>query len=186
MPRCCEGHGLRDQGPGQHARDAGQRAEAGDAIELRDGDTLQIGEVQLTFNKHVVEIEEGDDEQSTVYAAIDVLNQSDRHFPLIKPEAKFRALRLIGQELGGTLVLSEVLDRIFNSLFEIFPRAERGFVLLKDPHSGALLPEIIRSRSGPAGELKISKTVLNRVLGRRPGDSLQRPGRGVSRQRERL
>ena len=135
-----------------------------DAIELRDGDTLQIGEVQLTFNKHVVEIEEGDDEQSTVYAAIDVLNQSDRHFPLIKPEAKFRALRLIGQELGGTLVLSEVLDRIFNSLFEIFPRAERGFVLLKDDATGSLMPEIIRSRTGPAGELKISKTVLNRVL----------------------
>ena len=135
-----------------------------DAIELRDGDTLQIGEVQLTFNKHVVEIEDGDDEQSTVYAAIDVLNQSDRHFPLIKPEAKFRALRLIGQELGGTLVLTEVLDRIFNSLFEIFPRAERGFVLLKDSATGGLLPEIIRSRSGPAGELKISKTVLNRVL----------------------
>ena len=157
-----------------------------DAIELRDGDTLQIGEVQLTFNKHVVEIEEGDDEQSTVYAAIDVLNQSDRHFPLIKPEAKFRALRLIGQELGGTLVLSEVLDRIFNSLFEIFPRAERGFVLLKDAASGALMPEIIRSRSGPAGELKISKTVLNRVLEGRSGDSLQRPGRGVSRQRQRV
>ena len=83
---------------------------------------------------------------------------------MIKPEAKFRALRLIGQELGGTLVLSEVLDRIFNSLFEIFPRAERGFVLLKDAGTGGLLPEIIRSRSGPAGELKISKTVLNRVL----------------------
>ena len=49
---------------------------------------------------------------------------------MVKPEVKFRALRLIGQELGGTLNLSEVLERIFNSLFEIFPRAERGFVLL--------------------------------------------------------
>ena len=106
-------------------------------ISLNDGDTLQIGEVQLTFNQHVVEIEDGDDEQSTVYGTIDVLNQSDRQVPLIKPEAKFRALRLIGEELGGTLVLTEVLDRIFNSLFEIFPRAERGFVLLKDPNTGA-------------------------------------------------
>jgi sigma-B regulation protein RsbU (phosphoserine phosphatase) len=131
---------------------------------LKDGDTLQIGELLLCFSSRLVQIQDGDDEQSTVYAAIDVLNQSDRHFPLVKPEAKFRALRLIGQELGGTLVLSEVLDRIFNSLFEIFPRAERGFVLLKDPTSDALLPEIIRSRTGPAGELKISKTVLNRVL----------------------
>jgi serine phosphatase RsbU (regulator of sigma subunit) len=133
-------------------------------VVLQDGNTLNIGELQLSFSSRVVQIEEGEDEQSTVYAAIDVLNQSDRHFPLVKPEAKFRALRLISQELGGTLVLSEVLDRIFNSLFEIFPRAERGFVLLKDPANGALLPEVIRSRTGPAGELKISKTVLNRVL----------------------
>src|SRR5271156_5871838 len=131
---------------------------------LKDGDTLQIGELQLTFNIRVVEIKDETEEQSTIYEAIDVLTQSDRHFPLVKPEAKFRALRLISQELGGTLILSEVLDRIFNSLFEIFPRAERGFVLLKDPASEALLPEIIRSRTGPAGELKISKTVLNRVL----------------------
>jgi phosphoserine phosphatase RsbU/P len=133
-------------------------------VQLNDGDLLQIGELQLTFNSRVVQIQDGDDEQSTIYAAIDVLNQSDRHFPLVKPEAKFRALRLISQELGGTLVLSEVLDRIFNSLFEIFPRAERGFVMLKDASTGTLMPEIIRSRAGPAGELKISKTVLNRVL----------------------
>ncbi|MFI5459116.1 MAG: SpoIIE family protein phosphatase [Isosphaerales bacterium] len=131
---------------------------------LEDGSTLQIGEVLLSFTSRVVQIEEGEDEQSTVYAAIDVLNQSDRNFPIIKPEDKFRALRLISQELGGTLVLSEVLGRIFNSLFEIFPRAERGFVLLKDPVSNSLVPEIIRSRTGQAGELKISKTVLNRVL----------------------
>jgi sigma-B regulation protein RsbU (phosphoserine phosphatase) len=133
-------------------------------ILLQDGNTLQIGELLLCFNSRVVQIEEANDEQSTVYAAIDVLNQSDRNFPLVKPEAKFRALRLIGQELGGTLNLNEVLDRIFNCLFEIFPRAERGFVLLKDPSSDALLPEVIRSRSGPAGELRISKTILNRVL----------------------
>jgi serine phosphatase RsbU (regulator of sigma subunit) len=130
---------------------------------LKDGSAIQMGELLLTFNTHLVQIEEGD-EQSTVFAAIDVLHKSDLLFPMVKPEAKFRALRLIGQELGGTLNLTEVLERIFNSLFEIFPRAERGFVLLNDSESGALLPQIIRSRTGPAGELKISKTVLNRVM----------------------
>jgi serine phosphatase RsbU (regulator of sigma subunit) len=73
-------------------------------------------------------------------------------------------LRLIIQELGGTLVLPELLDRIFNSLFELFPRAERGFVLLRDQASDTLVPEAIRARTGPPGELTISKTVLNRVL----------------------
>jgi GAF domain-containing protein len=60
--------------------------------------------------------------------------------------------------------LGEVLDRVMVWLFEVFPRAERGFVLLRDPVSESLLPEIIRSRSWPAGELKMSKTILNRVV----------------------
>ncbi len=131
---------------------------------LEDGCTIQIGELLLSFSSRVVQIQDGDEEQSTVYAAIDLLNQSDPNLPLVRPEAKLRALQLISQELGGTLVLNEVLDRIFNSLFEIFPRAERGFVLVREPGSDTLVPEVIRSRTGPAGELTISKTILNRVL----------------------
>ena len=131
---------------------------------LEDGQTIQIGELLLSFSSRFVQIQDGDEEQSTVYAAIDLLNQSDKFLPLVKPEAKLRALRLISQELGSTLALNEMLDRIFNSLFEIFPRAERGFVLVREPGSDTLVPEVIRSRTGPAGELSISKTILNRVL----------------------
>ena len=155
------GYELKDLGSTRGTYIDGQKLSQ--PVFLRDGNAIQMGEVLLNFSSRLVQIEEGD-EQSTVFAAIDVLNQSDKNFPMVKPEAKFRALRLIGQELGGTLVLTEVLERIFNSLFEIFPRAERGFVLLKDEASGALLPQIIRSRTGPAGDLKISKTVLNRVM----------------------
>jgi sigma-B regulation protein RsbU (phosphoserine phosphatase) len=155
------GYELKDLGSTRGTYLDGQKI--AQPVFLKDSSTIQMGELLLSFNSRLVQIEEGD-EQSTVFAAIDVLNQSDKHFPMVKPEAKFRALRLIGQELGGTLVLSEVLERIFNSLFEIFPRAERGFVLLKDPNTGSLMPQIIRSRTGPAGELKISKTVLNRVM----------------------
>jgi phosphoserine phosphatase RsbU/P len=133
-------------------------------VPLQEGQTIQIGELLLGFSNRVVQIHDGDEEQSTVYAAIDLLNQSDKFLPLVKPEAKLRALRLISEELGGTLALNEMLDRIFNSLFEIFPRAERGFVLLRQPGGETLVPEVIRSRTGPAGEFSISKTVLNRVL----------------------
>ncbi len=134
-------------------------------VMLQDGNTVQIGELLLTFSSRLVSIQDGDEEQSTVYAAIDVVNQSSsKNFPVVRPEVKLRALRLISQELGGTLVLSELLDRIFTSLFELFPRAERGFVLVRDPASQTLVPEAIRSRTGPPGELTISKTVLSRVL----------------------
>jgi serine phosphatase RsbU (regulator of sigma subunit) len=132
-------------------------------VVLENGNTIQVGDVFLSFSSTIVRIDDSE-EQSTVYAAIDLVQQSDSHVPLVKPEAKLRALRRISEELGSTLVLGEVLDRIFNSLFEIFPRAERGFVLLKDPVSGDLVPESVRSKSGEAGELRISKTILNRVL----------------------
>lgn len=130
---------------------------------LENGNVIHVGEVLLAFSSTVVRIDDSE-EQSTVYAAIDLAQQSDRQTPLIKPEAKLRALRLIGEELGSTLVLGEVLERIFKSLFEIFPRAERGFVLLRDPASGNLVPESVHSRIGETGELRISKTILNRVL----------------------
>jgi phosphoserine phosphatase RsbU/P len=133
-------------------------------LPLRDGDTVQIGDVLFTFSGKAIEVHEGEDEQSTVYATIDLLAQSDNNLPLVKPEAKLRALRLISQELGSTLLLNEILERIFNSLFEIFPRAERGFVLLKVPGTDTLMPELIRCRSGSAAELKVSKSVLKRVL----------------------
>ncbi|MGP0066539.1 MAG: FHA domain-containing protein, partial [Isosphaeraceae bacterium] len=133
-------------------------------VMLQEGQTIQIGELLLSFSSRFVQIQEGDEEQSTIYATIDLMNQSDKYLPMVKPEAKLRALRMITEELGGTLALNEMLDRIFNSLFEIFPRAERGFVLIRDSGSDTLVPEVIRSRTGPAGELSISKTVLNRVL----------------------
>src|SRR5262249_49329799 len=133
-------------------------------VVLGDGNTIQIGEVLLSFHSRVVQISDADDDQSTVYGAIDVVGSSGSHLPVVKPEAKLRALRLISQELGSTLALNELLERVFNSLFEIFPRAERGFVLVQEPGSDDLVPEVIRSRTGPAGELSISKTVLNRVL----------------------
>jgi serine phosphatase RsbU (regulator of sigma subunit) len=134
-------------------------------VMLQDGNTVQIGELLLMFSGRLVQIQDGDNEQSTVYAAIDVVNQSSsKNLPEVRPEVKLRALRLISQELGGTLVLSELLDRVFNSLFELFPRAERGFVLVREPGRDTLVPEAIRSRSGPPGELTISKTVLGRVL----------------------
>jgi serine phosphatase RsbU (regulator of sigma subunit) len=133
-------------------------------VVLEEGSTIQIGELLFSFSGRVIHIQDGEQEQSTVYGAIDVVGQSDRQFPVVKPEVKLRALQLISQELGGTLVLAELLDRVFNSLFEIFPRAERGFVLIREAGSETLAPAAVRSRTGTTGEVSISKTILNRVL----------------------
>src|SRR6516162_1640589 len=72
---------------------------------LENGNVIHIGDVLLSFCSTVVRIDDSE-EQSTVYAAIDLAHQSDRSGPLIKPEDKLRALRIIAEELGSTLVLS--------------------------------------------------------------------------------
>ena len=153
---------------------------------LQDGNTIQIGEILLSFSGRLVQIQEGDEEQSTVYAAIDLLNQSDRNLPVVRPEVKLRALRLISQELGGTLVLNELLDRIFNSLFEIFPRAERGFVLVREPGSETLVPEVDPVADRAAGRVDDQQDDPQPGAQRRPGDPVQGPGQGIPREPERL
>ncbi len=133
-------------------------------VVLKNGNIVQIGEVQLSFKAQAVQIEEGDQDQSTVFASIDMTTPSDRFLPVVKPEVKLRAMNRISQAFGSTLVLSEILEKVLTTLFEIFPSAERGFVLLKDRDRGTLAPEAIHTRSGPAGDLKISKSILKRVL----------------------
>jgi serine phosphatase RsbU (regulator of sigma subunit) len=131
---------------------------------LKDGSIVQIGEIHLTFKAQAVEIHEGGDDQSTVFAAIDMTTPSDRLLPTVKPEAKLRAMNVISQAFGSTLVLGEILEKVLATLFEIFPSAERGFVLLKDQERGTLAPEAIHTRSGPCGDLRVSKSILQRVL----------------------
>jgi serine phosphatase RsbU (regulator of sigma subunit) len=133
-------------------------------VVLRNGSVIGIADVQLGFRTPAVQIQEGEEDQSTVFAAIDMTTPSDRFLPLVKPEEKLRALQKISQAIGSTLVLSEVLEKILATLFDIFPRAQRGFVLLEDRERRILAPEAIRTRSGPSGDLSISKSILQRVL----------------------
>ena len=45
----------------------------------------------------------------------------------------------LDRAIGASLSLDEVLPRLLDGLLEVFPRAERGFVLLVDPQSGRLV-----------------------------------------------
>lgn len=51
----------------------------------------------------------------------------------VRPEVKLRAILDISQILARALQVDTVLPLILDGLFKIFPQAEWGFVLLKDP-----------------------------------------------------
>jgi serine phosphatase RsbU (regulator of sigma subunit) len=83
----------------------------------------------------------------------------------VAPETKLRAILEISQNLGSLLDLKEVLPKILESLFVIFPQADRGFILLRDPKTGQFVPRAVRQRH-PHGEGQpdFSRTIVKYAL----------------------
>ena len=59
-------------------------------VVLKNGNIVQLGEIHLTFKAQAVQIQDGEEDQSTVFAAIDLTTPSDRIVPEVKPEVKLR------------------------------------------------------------------------------------------------
>lgn len=79
-------------------------------------------------------------------------------------DAKLRALLDISRSLGGQLVLDEVLPATLESLFRIFPQADRGFIVLETP-DGKLVPRWAQNRNkGEEGTVRISRTIIRQVM----------------------
>lgn len=85
--------------------------------------------------------------------------------PAVKPEAKLRAVLEISRNLQGTLDLKVVLPKILDSLFAIFPQADCGFILLRDPNTGRLALKARKHRHEPKGDtIPISHSIINHTL----------------------
>jgi len=81
------------------------------------------------------------------------------------PEVKLRAMIEISQSLGKTVALEAVLPKLLESLFKIFPQADRGFVVLRTGPNGPLVPRAIRYRREDMEErVRISRTILDQVI----------------------
>ncbi len=88
----------------------------------------------------------------------------------VQPEAKLRGVLEISRALAGTVDLTAILPRILDSLFNIFPGADRGTILLKDPATGQLIPRAMRHRRpGEDESVKISRTIMKKVLTEKAG-----------------
>ena len=100
----------------------------------------------------------------------------------VNPEAKLRAVLSITRDLVGSDGLDRVLDRTLASLFNAFPQADRGFVMLADAPGGEPRIRATRTRPalgfGPVGglndglndgggdgdDVRISRTIVRRVM----------------------
>ena len=88
----------------------------------------------------------------------------------VQPEAKLKAVLEISRTLAGTVELEALLPKILDTLFEIFPHADRGCILLKDGTSGKMIPRAMKHRrEGEDATVKLSRTIVSKVLDQKQG-----------------
>lgn len=159
-------------------------------IELKDNDRIHLYEVLLSFHAgqpaHVTTdskltshgvtlprfdplapsmMSEDDKRPTTIVNTLDATIE-----PRVDVDSaeRLRAVLGITRNLGMSLALDEFLPNILDSLFEIFPQAERGYVLLADRPGGQLVPAAIKDRRSESGSsltlAPISRSIAARVM----------------------
>jgi sigma-B regulation protein RsbU (phosphoserine phosphatase) len=147
---------------------------------LKANDRIKLGPILLRFESgsgsrtspaggeqvHGVEI--SGEVTATIMESAD--NQTGFGLLQVQPEAKLRAVIEIARGLAGTVDLQAIVPRILDTLFAIFPQADRGCILLKDAETDNMLPVAQKHRKPDADDtVKLSRTILNKVLSERTG-----------------
>ncbi|WP_437188497.1 SpoIIE family protein phosphatase [Planctomicrobium sp. SH668] len=100
---------------------------------------------------------------ATILGSLD--NQGRSNLLDVRPQEKLRAVLEISRALAGTHEVEKLLPRILDSLFQIFPAADRGVILLKDSRSGEMVSRAMKHRrESEDASVKLSRTILNSVL----------------------
>ena len=83
----------------------------------------------------------------------------------VQPGAKLKAVLEITKSLAGTIDIDKILPKLLDTLFGIFPHADRGCVLLLDEATQQMVPRAMKHRRADADEtVKLSRTILKAVL----------------------
>ncbi|MFN9721056.1 MAG: SpoIIE family protein phosphatase [Planctomycetota bacterium] len=142
---------------------------------LRNNDRIKLGPIKFRFE---------DEDENSGLSVIDDISISDgststimgtasaRGFGVfeVRPEEKLRGILKINQSLAGLVDLNIIAPRILDTLFEIFPQADRGSIHLKDSFSKKLVPFAQKRRAeGDDESVRLSRTILERVLSDKAG-----------------
>jgi phosphoserine phosphatase RsbU/P len=127
----------------------------------------KFDEAAATFTFRV-DMEEEGMESATI---VDSLEGTGRFGVLeVRPEVKLRAVLEISRSLAGTVDIHSLLPKILDTLFTIFPHADRGCILLRDDATGQMVPRSIKHRRADSDEsVKLSRTIINKVLTEKTG-----------------
>ena len=153
---------------------------------LTPGDRINICDVEFLFyhklptgnglkdNGEIVIVADGESADVAHLHTLDA-SRSSAMASMVKPEVKLKAILEITRNLSTELKIDKVAPRILDSLMELFPQAERLFLILVDPETKRLVRKAFRCRPGrrahfsstiPADEaqVSISRSIVNHVL----------------------
>jgi adenylate cyclase len=83
---------------------------------------------------------------------------------------RLQAICQVSEALGNILDLTAVMDRVLETVFDVFPAADRAFIMLKTGENNELEPVAARRRregSEDVEEAAISRTIIQEVVDNR-------------------
>ncbi len=159
---------------------------------LRPGDRIHICDVEFTYHlappresiearepEDVLVVTEGGPDDSAIMQTLDA-SRSSTLASAVRPEVKLKAILEITRSLSSELRIDAVAPKILDSLAELFPQAERLFLVLQDPASKRLVRKAFKYRPNrrtpfhakaavPEDEIpvSISRSIVSHVLGQK-------------------
>lgn len=178
---------IEDLGSGNGTVVNGEKVDG--ALELKNEDRIKLGPILLRFEdllsptprkpksddeygtipgtRLAVEVAAGPEDASMIMGSV---GSNPFGGIQVRPEAKLKAVLEITRSLAGTVDLQTILPKILDTLFGIFPQADRGCILLKEEGRAQMIPRAIKHRrSGDDDSVKLSRTILNKVLTEKTG-----------------
>ncbi len=158
---------------------------------LKAGDRINICDVEFIYypvappketgsrlqNGDVMLVTEGDAAEDPNLHTLDA-SRSSAMASVVRPEIKLKAILEIARNLSSELRIEAVAPKILDSLMELFPQAERLFLVLVDPDTKRLVRKAFKYRpnrktsfSGAVPDdevpMSISRSIVNHVLGQK-------------------
>jgi serine phosphatase RsbU (regulator of sigma subunit)/pSer/pThr/pTyr-binding forkhead associated (FHA) protein len=156
---------------------------------LKTGDRINICDVEFIYYPHppkeppkpdgdVMVVTEGEGADDPNLHTLDA-SRSSAMASVVRPEVKLKAILEIARNLSSELRIDAVAPKILDSLMELFPQAERLFLVLVDPETKRLVRKAFKYRpstkrtpfSGTVPDdeipMSISRSIVNHVLGQK-------------------
>ncbi len=142
---------------------------------VHHGDVVRLGETRIRIQRHSADGQtssassifgfkdvEADLSQSIVMSVAELNKPSSASVEVLSQ--RLNAIVRVSLALANIAKVDEVIGRILDTLFEVFPQADRGF-LMRGAEASKLEPKAVRQRNrGPTDNLHVSTSICRKAL----------------------